>query len=73
MHITACRIRLVKKNLKKALNKQGFVEDYTQRLKEENIVRQKLSRLKFSRLRSRKLHFFMQDKSCYKLANNYVL
>ena len=31
--------------------KQGFVELYTQRLKEGNIVMQKLSRLKLSRLR----------------------
>ena len=31
--------------------KQGLVQDYTQRLIEGNIYRQKLSRLKLSRLR----------------------
>ena len=42
------------KNNEKIFNmilKQGFVKDYTQRLKEGNIARQKLSRLKLSRLR----------------------
>ena len=35
--------------------KQGFIEGYSQRLKEGNIYKQKLSRLKLSRLRPRRL------------------
>ena len=39
----------------KSLQKQGLVQDYTQRLIEGNIYRQKLSRLKLSRLRPHRL------------------
>ena len=35
--------------------KQGFIEGYSQRLIDRNIVMQKLSRLKLSRLRPHKL------------------
>ena len=37
--------------------KQGLVQDYSQRLIEGNIYRQKLSRLKLSRLRPNRLRF----------------
>ena len=37
------------------INKQGLVQDYSQRLIEGNIYRQKLSRLKLSRLRPHRL------------------
>ena len=40
---------------KKLANKQGLVQDYTQRLIEGNINRQKLSRLKLFRLKLSRL------------------
>ena len=46
---------LVKNNNETFDKKQGFVEGYSQRLIEGNIVRPKLSRLKVSRLRLHRL------------------
>ena len=48
---------------------QGLVQDYSQRLIEGNIYRQKLSRLKLSRLRPRVLIMLMYKNS---MLNTYI-